>query len=143
MKTHFLKTCTIIGISLLFSANSYAQTKEETITWLKEKLGKYMMESKFYTTIRLVSIDECKIVFSYSFDDTKYIEILPTSINEINNGHFRYSSNVASNQREGHELKYDNMSNLQLGYREDKIEERVEKALKHLATFCPKKTETF
>ena len=49
-----------------------AQTKEETIAWLKDKLSKYIMGRDYdperFTDIALMSIDENKIVFVYKFN---------------------------------------------------------------------------
>ena len=121
-----------------------AQTKEETISWLKEKLSKYMYAWDV-SNIRLESIDECKMVFNYTHDGTKqYQQILPTEITGINNDdRFMYSAQVASDQEQGKEATFSSSSYLKLGEREENIKARVEKALKHLATFCPKKQETF
>ena len=69
-----------------------AQTKEETISWLKEKLSKYMYAWDV-SNIRLESIDECKIVFNYTSSYTSWQQILPTSITGINDkGKFLYSA---------------------------------------------------
>lgn len=78
MKTHFFKTCTIIGICLLFSANSYGQTKEETITWLTKKLGKYVVtKNDDYKNVK-ISITPCEIVVYYGFGGDKWQLIIPT-----------------------------------------------------------------
>ncbi len=134
---------------LLFMAtavtnHAQAQTKEETISWLKEKLSKYMYYDNV-SNISLQSIDECKMVFNYTYKVTEqYQQILPTAITGIDSdGKFRYSAAVASDQEQGKEAKFYSFSFLKLGEREENIHARVEKALKHLATFCPKKQEIF
>lgn len=120
-----------------------AQTKEETISWLKEKLSKYMYAWQV-SNIRLESIDECKIVFNYTSDYSSWQQILPTSITGINDkGKFLYSASVASTQNQGKEAFFQEYSFLNLEEREENLRARVEKALKHLATFCPKKQEAF
>lgn len=128
-----------------------AQTKEETIKWLKEKLGLYMKgENEQCKNIVLERINECEIVLSYQYRSPvanvymQYTQILPTAIASISGeGKFTYSANVASDQEQGKEAQFSTSSYLRLGNREENIRERVEKALKHLATFCPKKQETF
>ena len=140
---HIITLC----LALFFMAgiqNAQAQTKEETISWLKEKLSKYM-EHDDVSNISLQSIDECKMVFNYTFAGSRqFQQILPTAITGINShGKFTYSAQVASDQEQGKEANFSSNSFLQLGEREENISARVEKALKHLATFCPKKKETF
>ena len=144
-----MKTITKLGLAvILFMAtattnHAQAQTKEETISWLKEKLSKYMYAWDV-SNIRLESIDECKIVFNYTSSYTSWQQILPTSITGINDkGKFLYSASVASTQNQGKEAFFDEDSLLNLEEREENLRARVEKALKHLATFCPKKQETF
>lgn len=51
--------CLMMAIPILANA----QTKEETITWLKEKLKTCMVEQNSNT--RLVSIDECQFTIQY------------------------------------------------------------------------------
>ena len=120
-----------------------AQTKEETISWLKEKLSKYMYAWQV-SNIRLESIDECKIVFNFTSSYSSWQQILPTSITGINDkGKFLYSASVASTQNQGKEAFFQEYSFLNLEEREENLRARVEKALKHLATFCPKKQEAF
>ena len=144
-----MKTITKLGLAvILFMAtattnHAQAQTKEETISWLKEKLSKYMYAWDV-SNIRLESIDECKIVFNYTSSYTSWQQILPTSITGINDkGKFLYSASVASTQNQGKEAFFQEYSLLNLEEREENLRARVEKALKHLATFCPKKQEAF
>ena len=108
-----MKTITKLGLAvILFMAtattnHAQAQTKEETISWLKEKLSKYMYMDKA-SNITLQSIDECKMVFNYTHDGTKqYQQILPTEITGINNDdRFMYSAQVASDQEQGKEATF-------------------------------------
>ena len=145
-----MKTITKLGLAVMLfmattvSNHAQAQTKEETISWLKEKLSKYMYMDKA-SNITLQSIDECKMVFNYTHDGTKqYQQILPTEITGINNDdRFMYSAQVASDQEQGKEATFSSSSYLKLGEREENLRARVEKALKHLATFCEKKKEAF
>ncbi|MGX9985572.1 hypothetical protein [Soonwooa purpurea] len=145
-----MKTMTKLGLAVTVfmatavSNHAQAQTKEETISWLKEKLSKYMYQDKV-SNITLHSIDECKIVFNYTYGGNRQCQqILPTTIKDITNeGAFRYSAQVASDQEQGKEAFFSDYSYLKLNEREENIRARVEKALKHLATFCPKKQEAF
>lgn len=88
MKTIIKTICLLIFLS--FATQTQAQTKEETISWLKERLGKYM-EGTDCKNIILQSINECEIVFIYDFissDGTisKYKQVLPTSITDMGMG---------------------------------------------------------
>jgi len=143
MKTTIKTICLLAFLG--FAMQTQAQTKEETISWLKEKLSKYMYWEDIATNINLQSIDECKMVFNYTYKGTRQCQqILPTAITGINSdGKFTYSANVASDQEQGKEATFKSYGYLQLGEREENIRTRVEKALKHLETFCPKKQEAF
>lgn len=146
MKTVIRTLCILVFLG--FTTQSQAQTKEETITWLKEKLGEYMVGLGDDSNVTIGSIDECKIVFNYLYDSfgrkVQYQQILPTAIASINgNGNFIYNAALTSNQAQGHVPEFSKDSYLKLADREENIRSRVEKALKHLATFCPKKQETF
>ena len=140
----------ILFMATATTNHSQAQTKEETISWLKEKLSKYMYRDGV-SNITLQSIDECKMVFSYTIDpdrwhtyDRQAQQMLPTAISGITtDGKFYYNAKVASFQMQGEEVWFYKDSDLQLAEREENIRARVEKALKHLATFCPKKQEAF
>ena len=145
------KLLTLFAI-ILSVGMANAQTKEETITWLKDKLSKYIMGRDYdperFTDIALMSIDENKIVFVYKFknyagelDHMK--EILPISISRIDtNGYFIYSEKVCQINRNG-TTKFEEKSMLTIAPVEDDIRSRIEKALKHLESVRPKKQETF
>lgn len=143
MKTLLKSICFILFLG--FTMQAHAQTKKETISWLKEKLGKYM-EGTDCKNIILQSIDECEIIFTYDFvssDGTtsKYTEVLPTSITGIGmGGAFFYGRRVSYFQKQGEDKKvFVAAGRLQLGYGEKYIWKNAEKAIKHLATFCSKK----
>uniref|UniRef100_UPI0040496C21 hypothetical protein n=1 Tax=Flavobacterium sp. TaxID=239 RepID=UPI0040496C21 len=163
MKTHLFKTFAIIGISLLFSANSYGQTKEETISWLKEKLGKYIPaatygpEFSILSDFKILKVDECEISIGYNTKQPttglfcKIIETFPTNIDSVGReyGGFLFKSEVVKYEQydcsdfSDNKIIYDSFCSIRIYKGEENIYERIEKALKHLATFCPKKTETF
>jgi hypothetical protein len=54
---------------LLGSVVVQAQTKEETIAWLKQKLDNYLVKGAIYygtySNIKVESLDECELVISY------------------------------------------------------------------------------
>lgn len=144
---------TILIITFLgMSAQGQAQTKEETIQWLKEKLSNNIMgrhnDPERFSEIRLMSMDEYKIVFVFKFKNyanemQNMKEVLPVSISSIDeNGHFKYSDKVCQTTYDGN-TKFENMSWLTIAPIEENIRARIEKALKHLASIRPKIQETF
>jgi hypothetical protein len=148
MKT--LKTILLL-LALACASNSVGQTKEETITWLKEKLGQYMEGHSLVEDIRLVYINECEMTFTYVVNfGTAGIQnrklIMPINLNFIfsPDGELYFTSDVVQdiNTDKGWVSKF-RKSTLKLANREADIRDRVEKALKHLATFCEKRKETF
>ena len=155
---------------LTCSFNSHAQTKEETIEWLKEKLGKYMVgqvtaiagDGTAYPTaedIKIESFNECEFVVTYtvvhSWEDMiyKYKVTFPTAISGVVEESFahykgfvlKYPADLIKVERltVGDEYFTSYHFALNIALREENIIARIEKALKHLATFCPKKKETF
>ncbi|WP_398452274.1 hypothetical protein AB3466_14270 [Sphingobacterium thalpophilum] len=150
MKT--LLTSIYFIVFLGFTMQSQAQTKEETIGWLKEKLSNNIMgrhnDPERFTEIRLMSVDEYKIVFVFKFknyaNEIKNMkEVLPVSISSIDeNGHFKYSDKVCQTTYDGN-TKFENMSWLTIAPLEENIRARIEKALKHLTSIRPKIQETF
>lgn len=101
--------------------------------------------------IRLVYINECEMTFTYVVNfGTGRIQnrklIMPINLNFTfsPDGKLYFSSDVVQdiNTDEGWVSYYSN-STLKLANREADIRNRVEKALKHLATFCEKRKETF
>jgi hypothetical protein len=155
-----------------------AQTKEETISWLKGKLGSYLKglkDESSVTNIYLESLNECEFKISYVlkweveypnasrlYRSTQYVTITaPTSIESLGD-QFWFSTKAVNYHSNGKKLEFDTKTGdllnsydyieinefrrsiqLQIEEREAAIRERVEKAFKHLATFCPKKKEIF
>jgi len=136
-------------LSLIFTAN--AQTKEDTITWLTEKLSKnaYCGTAK----ITIVVLNECEMIFSTIDEPTKWTQgkvyriTVPTSIASLGrNGQLQYSFDAAKiydgiTRSTFKQSSTDNYLYIQEG--EENLKNRIEKALKHLSTFCKKKEETF
>ena len=149
-----MKTIRLIVLAalLLPALVSQAQTKEETIAWLKEKLGKALRRNphlESYESVRniqLVSIDECQLVFSYEYKAGRspldlweiYNASMPTEDFKISRN---YPSEGQMNRTKTREYYFGDP--IIIGYEEVNLYERIEKAMAHLATFCPKKTEAF
>lgn len=146
MKTIF------IAFLLLQTAVSFGQTKEETIEWLTETLNKSIagFDSK-YTEVKLESIDECTLVFSYKYKLQRYQSALPTAIKSLpdvggflplgqNGRGFMYhnksihTKNLDTGKEFNH--KYTASIKIQNPQNEENFYQKIEKALKHLATFC-------
>ena len=67
MKTTILKNIAITAICL-FSMSSYAQTKEETISWVKEKLTKYIVSNVSFKNLDLlITVSSCDITIDYKY----------------------------------------------------------------------------
>ncbi|MCE3074359.1 hypothetical protein [Chryseobacterium gwangjuense] len=130
-----------------------AQTKDETIKWLTEKLKAYGKNASRATNVIIKSVDECKIVVNYTLSSTNkqgkteqlvFEQILPTNINRIIGsnesypGHFFYNEETAITNFEGEFLSKDRTSTLRFDDKSVYIPD-VDKAIKHLATFCVKK----
>src|SRR5690606_27882264 len=65
-----MKTKTIItAFLLLFSISSFAQTKEETISWIKEKLEKHGGSNRLNSTYTNVKVSPCHISFTHKYSD--------------------------------------------------------------------------
>ena len=136
--------CLMMAIPILANA----QTKEETITWLKEKLKTCMVEQNSNT--RLVSIDECQFTIQYdqlynnNTKDTDEVSF-PFDGVTIKDGKLIYDLDVIKRFRYGkaNSKVYYKQSNELLRLCETDIYTRMQKAMQHLSTFCPKKKETF
>lgn len=154
MKTKILKTITILTLCL-FSMKSNSQTKEETIDWLKEKLSKYLNVYNL-TNFKIEDVNECefiisgRIILGYGNDNThldmKYF--FPTQgININSKGEIGYKIKAIRTIRTpSHTTKeeyFSDKTEYNIENREQDINARIQKALDHLATFCPKKKETF
>lgn len=168
MKTTFLKTIAIFAFCL-FNLNSHAQTKEETISWLKEKLtdnleGVYFIQGPLYADREVLNfkINECELFIKFkektsmSGGQINYYD-LTIQINNLNidNQGLFYSYGVketltkSDSQENQSKIGVSETNKLNGGLvkinieKEENIVERMNKALKNLATFCPKKKETF
>ncbi len=164
---HIISLC----LAVFFMAgiqNAQAQTKEDTIAWLKEKLEKclegngysYGSETKVFTkynkNVKLESINECEFIISYDQGKDRIKVVFPTRIKSFiydnweeglpKRDFFDYSAAVVKkiNLSNSNKIYYSSSNyDVYIAIREENILERIEKALKHLATFCPKKQEIF
>lgn len=168
------KRACILVLVLFCGGLIQAQTKEETIAWLKEKLANYLVKGDIfygtYSNIKLESLNECEFTISYVerqiINDTQYpfsktdktmyyTCTAPTTIDKVVD-YLKYDLKVVKTTSKGNslvnnmtaytykeDLSYRDFIPLAIQEREAGIRARVDKALKHLATFCPKKKEVF
>jgi hypothetical protein len=125
-------------------------TKGETIAWLKEKLSKNIVGDNLTTKIKLISIDECKILYSYSsIVNRNYEETIPTSISSISKTkRFTYDQKICKIKYfafgiinpEDETREYD-LSFLRLNTTDDDLVSSIACAMKHLAGFCKAPTK--
>lgn len=140
------KLITICLLFFLLNTLSFGQTKEETISWLKEKLTRHLSYHNYPLTI---TINECEIRITYisNYDKQQHIEIIPTLDTRISNDGAMVNDDqliVSKNLETGYFVNV-NVFECDLADGEKDLRVRVEKAIKHLATFCTKekKKETF
>ncbi len=148
MKTTILKTITLLAICLC-SLNSYGQTQEETINWLKDKLTSCLVPTEAGNEIKIIYFNECQFEYQIVLknNETHYTQyIVPiTNIVITDKGEIKNKSVVIkrfSSDNHTSEFVYKTFFS---GIRncEEDIYGRLQKALDHLSTFCPKKKETF
>lgn len=59
----------LVTLMLCITSSSYSQSKQETIGWLQDKLGNYMVgDSNIFKNVKLIRLNECEIVFESTFD---------------------------------------------------------------------------
>ncbi|WP_333624575.1 hypothetical protein [Sphingobacterium siyangense] len=153
MKTVLKIICLLL---FLIAQQSQAQTKEETIKWIKEKLEKYNVDVvKKNFKMESISITPCNIELYVSYYNELYEKIVytthsfptnPISFDDLNiwfkSNVVRYEINVDADgdgKNDVHFVKHVPF----IGDKENNLCERMAKALQHLNTFCEKKKETF
>jgi hypothetical protein len=150
MKTTTFKTMLLIAFCL-FNLNSNAQTKEETINWMQQKLQTYLYFHWFDATAENVNIKitECFITINYTYSYYKngqklsypgYNYIIPTDGVEFSSYSIKMKNGIES-ILDNSKLTNDTNFGIKIG--EENIVERLNKAVANLASFCPKKKETF
>ena len=156
MKT--LKTF-IVLLVMIISSNSYGQTKEETIAWLKEKFANahlYDFMEPAKQKLKIESINECEVVFTYESkrkEDGGFSRItipfanLKMEQTEDRNDEKRIGNKAKAikSECETCESKTYNTSNSSIHIEETEVDlfSRIEKAAAHLATFCAKNKQAF
>jgi hypothetical protein len=120
-------------------------SKEQTISWLTEKLKKNIAGDSYTTALNLVSIDACHLVFEYSnLVGRKYRETIPTNIASINKYHqFTYNEDLCISKsyafgiiQEEDETSYKAKSFLNINTTDEDLISNIAFAMKHLANFC-------
>lgn len=119
-------------------------TKDQTLTWLRDKMNQYVEGGQFDNGFKIV-IDECKMTINYSGLVRKYEAVLPTNIKSINKyGGFEYDSKIASirtttpDMIDDGKTSYNTSSPVGISNRDEEVMENIEVAFKHLASFCGK-----
>lgn len=155
-RTNKLRNAFLVISFCFLNTFSYGQTKEETISWLKDKLSKYLNVDDL-NNFKLEDVNECEFIISgrkilsYGNNNThldmKYF--FPTEgVNIDSEGEIKYKVKaIRIIKTPSHETKEEYFSDgggfYKIQNREQDINNRIQKALDHLATFCPKKKETF
>ena len=145
-------TTTILLFALTSAQQTQAQTKEETIAWIKSKVFLFArgVEGR---TISNVNVTPCNFSYTINFrvdNETETITFPVTDVERVyvqeEQGHCviklgakTVHSDSEYNRNRG--LTYMDWVGFHNG--EKDIAFRMEKALKHLATFCETKKETF
>jgi hypothetical protein len=147
-----MKKYVIITLLCLFSTFSYGQTKEETISWLKEKLTSCLYVDKSPKNLKLVRINECEFVVEHTWFDNKggswyKSYTIPNANIVIKEGKITSELDVIKYYWKdpfdtGTKFQKE-VYTIQIRECEPDIYVRIQKAMEHLATFCPKKKETF
>jgi hypothetical protein len=143
-----IKSLFILILFLVVTPKVQAQTQEETIAWLQEKLQKYVNLNCINCTGEniKVEVENCAIMISYSISEMVTKTLIPTiNFGLSKNGFFEMKNEVATIRRTNYkgDVTFDNRSSLYIRLGEENLYERVQKAVAHLATFCPKKKEAF
>lgn len=140
-----MKTKTIItAVLLLFSLTSFAQTKEETIAWIKEKLEQYGGYDGLYTYTN-VSVSACSISFTrkYSSGGESAENFNPSMAKSWKVHRYYIDADPEIIQYTYSDGNKGSSGSLWIRNGELDIHERMIKALTHLATFCDQKKEAF
>ncbi len=145
-----MKTIITLCLAVFFMAgiqNVQAQSKEETIAWIKEKLenstqGAYGSQGNF----KVKTITDCSITYTYTAGGNEYEETIPVKNATIDNEKksFSYPEEMVLNKNlTNGTQKFYKVSDFKIVEREANLRERFLKALNHLATFCVEKKQAF
>lgn len=133
----------IITIVLLFSLTSFAQTKEETIAWIKEKLEQHGGgDSSSYSDVQ---VSPCRISFTekYSGGREYKISFSPSKVKEWEtiglSAYILADDEIILSTNEMGEKENDRALWIRKG--EPDILNQMIRQLTHLAAFCEEKKE--
>lgn len=157
------KLLLICVFTLCYSYQAKAQTKEETISWLQEKLQKYVVFNPNFCRSETTSVEvtECSITVRFTlfyppidveqkiYRDQYYI--IPTNGLSFFNSTSPQGNGIGMKDGINNIKKklYNKSEDVDSGTAltvlkgEENLYERLQKAVDHLATFCPKKEEAF
>ncbi len=152
-----LKTI-FLFLAMMYAGNSYAQTKEETIAWLKEKFANahlfdFMEPAK--QKVKIESINECEVVFTYESkrkEDGGFSRTtIPFANLKMKKTGNRNDEKSIGNMANAINMEWetskktinDSSSSIQIEETEVDLFQRIEKAAAHLATFCAKNKQAF
>jgi hypothetical protein len=167
-----LTICLLMAMVFTVNAQDKKPTKEETISWLKEKLGNYLEGDYCNPTIiwnkyevQNFDINECEILIKLKYTTnnlrgyTEYYDMtIPTKNMEFNQlGHAETNikaikkilTKTTKSEFEDNigKVYFSDNTKCQIKVRfdrEENLQSRINTALKYLASFCPeKKKETF
>ena len=149
MKTTTFKNLFLIASFFLLSTISYGQTEEETISWLTEKFNKSLKGSDYYKKITKIEVSPCEVKINLntgSGADQDWVIYIPTDGVILTDEELKYKEERIvvknlNNNRLSFSAKH--LYFVKLNSTETDLYARIKKALDHLATFCPKKKETF
>ncbi len=142
---HIITLLCFVLLIIAGTQNAQAQTKEETIEWIKEKLKKYGASEDRIVTV--VNVSPCDISYTVTTNDGT---VFKTSFNPSytkswercvrNKSLICADTEIIRYVRDNDPPEFDD--SIYISYGEPDIHERMIKALLHLATFCGK-NETF
>jgi ribosome-associated translation inhibitor RaiA len=152
-----LKTI-FLFLALVCAGNSYGQTKEETIAWLKEKFANahlfdFMEPAK--QKVKIESINECEVVFTYeskreedggfSRDTIPFANLKMKKTGDRNDEKSigNMAKAIKSECETCEKTINDSSSGIEIEETEVDLFSRIEKAAAHLATFCAKNKQAF
>ena len=145
-------------LALVCAVNSFGQTKEETIAWLKEKFANahlYDFMEPAKQKLKIESINECEVVFTYESKRKEDGGFSRTTIPFANlkmkktgdrNDEKSIGNMAKAIKREwetSKKTRNDSSSSIHIEETEVDLFSRIEKAAAHLATFCAKNKQAF
>jgi len=127
----------LIAIISFANAQENKPSKEETIAWIKEKIEN--TPQKNVRKVKVESINECQIMLTFTMPGYSDFRVTIPTIGT--NGNFFNTNKVIKNEYlDDGEIVFTNYVE---GFDFPNIYDRLDKAIKHLASFCNKKPEPF